>query len=317
MNGVPNPDQAPDPSLLDPAVTRAAMESPAALAEQLADVSATAMLTLWARASASQAPRPLLHDPAAVALVEQLRPILATLDAPIYRRLLTDDLPRTLVSYLALRARRFDAYARDFVHRFGSSTVIVDLGSGLDTRFARLDSGTGGAIRVVELDLPPLIELKRMLIPHHPRHVLLAGSVLDLAWMEELDRYDNARFLFLAEGLLMYLPEVGVKQLVLALAERFAGSELVAEVFSARWLRPPLNWLVASKLRRQFDFGDEATFHFGIEHSRSLEAWSPHLEWVDDWSFLDERDGPFALLSWLRHIRAIRQIQWVVHYRLG
>lgn len=316
------PDQPPSDGAVRPAPSPL-LSSPVApndvatadLAEKLSDVSATSVLTLWARAQGSRSPRPLLPDPAAEALVEQLRPAIARLDAPIYRPLPANDLPKMLVLYLTLRARRFDAYARDFVHRFGSrSTVVVNLGCGLDTRFARLDDGH---IRVVELDLPPVIDLKRSLLPAHPRHTLLAGSVLDHAWMDALDRYDNARFIFLAEGLFMYLPEAEVKQLVLALAARFPGSELVAEVFSSWWLRPPLDALVARKLRRQFQFGDEAMFRFGIENSRSLEAWSPRLELVDDWSFLDERVRALAPFRWLRHVRAIRQIQWVIHYRLG
>lgn len=285
------------------------------LVEKLGDVSATSLLTLWARALGSQSSQPILPDPAAEALVAQLRPAIVEQEAPIYHQLLADDLPPTLVSYLAQRARRFDTYARDFVYRFdSSSTVIVNLGCGLDTRFARLDDGH---IRVVELDLPPVIDLKRALLPDHPRHTLLAGSVLDSAWMDALDRYDNARFLFLAEGLLMYLPEEEVKGLLLAMAERFPGSELVAEVFSARWLRPPLDAIVARKLQGRFQLGGGAMFRFGIEDSRSLEAWSPHLELIDDWSFMDERTRAFAVFYWLRHVRAIRQIQWVIHYRLG
>ncbi len=234
------------------------------LTTALSAVSATALLTLWARATESRSADPLLDDPVAEAMVDQLRPLLATTDLPMHRRLVEDRLPPQLIPFLALRARYYDQMARDFCPRFPRA-AIVNLGCGLDTRFERLDDGE---IHVLDLDLPPMIALKQQLVAPHPRHPLLAASVTDLAWMEQLDRYDDGRFLFLAEGLLMYLPQDQVHRLVLALAERFPGSELVAEVFNVVWLRPPWRGWIETKMRRRLDFGQGAMFQSGLRSPR-------------------------------------------------
>ena len=280
---------------------------------QLSAVSKTALLTLWARAIETQSDDPIIVDAAAVALVEQLRPHLAKMEDPFYRRLVAGKLPPLLILTLSLRTQYYDQMARNFRLRFPRG-VIVNLGAGLDTRFERLDDGE---VRVIDLDLPPVIALKRQLIAEHPRHVLLPASVFDLAWMDALDRYDDRRFLFLAEGLLMYLPPDQVKRLVIALADRFPGSELVAEVFDARWLRPPWDKLTRRKLQRQLNFDQDAMFQFGLNSPQEMEEWDARLQFVDQWSFLDTNERKLGLYRWFRHIPMIRLIQYNVHYRLG
>src|SRR5262249_48480747 len=65
----------------------------------------------------------------------------------------------------------------------------------------------------------------RRRVPRGEREGLVAGSVLDDAWMDEVDASRGA--LFTAEGLLMYLELTDVEQLLGVLARRFPGQRLV------------------------------------------------------------------------------------------
>jgi methyltransferase (TIGR00027 family) len=296
------------------------METESHLAiEQLSALSNTALLTLWARALDAASHDPILDDPAAVQLVERLRPHLASLPTPFYRQLVTDHLPQLLITNLTLRAQYFDQMARKFLLRFPRA-VIVNLGAGLDTRFERLDA-TGerivDSVRVIDIDLPPVIALKEQLLTPHPRRQLLAASVLDHRWMESLDRYDGRRFLFLAEGLLMYLPTAEVRRLVLALANRFPGSELIADLFHGRWLRPPWRGWVTRKMQRQLHFDRDAAFDFGLDSPDAMTQWSSNIRFLSVWSTLDAHERKLGWLRWLRHIPLLRLAQYVVHYQLG
>jgi methyltransferase (TIGR00027 family) len=281
--------------------------------DQLSAVSNTALLTLWARAIEAQSADPALVDPTAITFTEQLLPYLKTEADPFYQQLAGNKIPRLLVLVLALRAAYFDQMARNFRQRFPRG-IIVNLGAGLDTRFERLDDGK---VRVIDLDLPPVISLKRQLSSPHPRHELMAASVLDFRWMDALDRYADPRFLFIAEGLLMYFPEHEVKHLVVTLANRFPGSEFAADVFHARWLRPPWREWVTYKLQRQLKFGPEATFRFGLDSPKGMEKWHPHIHFLGEWSFLDAPERKLGILRWFRHLRLLRHIQYMVHYQLG
>jgi methyltransferase (TIGR00027 family) len=280
--------------------------------QALSSVSNTALFTLWARAIEAQSDDPILVDRAAVAIVEKLRPHLAATTNPFYQQLVANQLDPRLAAGLALRAQYYDNMARSFRQRFPRG-MVINLGAGLDTRFERLDDGE---VRMVDLDLAPMIHLKRQLITEHPRHELRSASVLDPDWMDLLDRYDDRRFLFLAEGLFMYLPPEEVKRLVIALADRFPGSELVAEVFNGLWMRPPWRGFVSRKLRRHLKFDSDVAFHFGLDSPKEMESWDPRIHFLSVWSFLDAPERKLGLLRWFRYIPLLRLTQYNVHYQL-
>ncbi|TNE46024.1 MAG: class I SAM-dependent methyltransferase [Deltaproteobacteria bacterium] len=277
----------------------------------LSDVSATLLLTLYARAMESQSKNPILVDEKAVEWFERLRPLAAEAEGSLYRKVANDALPNMLKYTMSLRARHFDQKTRTFLQEHPDG-VVVNLGCGLDSRFFRLDDGS---LELFDLDLPDVIELKRKFVEETPRYKLLACSVLDHTWMEQLDR--SQPHLFLAEGLFMYLPLDEVRSLVLALQERFPGSELVCEVFNAKWLEGWRGRIMKRKLQRNMSMGEGAMFQSGLKDSRDMEAWSEGLELLGDWAFVDEDESKLGVIRWTRRFESMRKIQWVVHYRLN
>ena len=286
-------------------------ENPQPASIELSDVGATSLTTLYCRALESSSDSPVLSDPFAVALTRQLDPILRSSNAPLHRQLVERKVDSQLAVYVAMRARRFDAYAREFTERHPEG-VIVNLGCGFDTRFHRIDDGK---LRLFDLDRSEVIQKKRQLLSESDRYRFIEASVLDKGWMTELPS-PGIPALFLAEGLFMYLPLAGVKSLVLGLQEKFPGSELVAEVFSTRWLSPWLKWSIDWKLRRKFCFGKEARFLSGLRESSDMERWGAGIEFIDQWCALDEREPKIGIPRALRHFEFFRKVNWVVHYRL-
>jgi len=234
----------------------------------LSDVENTGLLTALCHAAESRSPSPLLHDPQAEAIARRLVPILASSPVPLHRRLARGRLRQALVVHLAMRARKFDEYARNFAERHPGG-YVVNLGCGLDTRFWRIDDGR---VRFRDLDLPEMIAFKRRLVDESDRYRLIGRSVLDARWMDEFATGESRPFLFLAEGLFMYLPPEGVRGLVLGLQERFPGSELVFEAVNAAWLRPSLKWMIDVKMRKELGLGREAGYRFGIRDGHELGA---------------------------------------------
>jgi len=107
----------------------------------------------------------------------------------------------------------------------------------LDTRFERV-AERNSQVEWYDLDLPDVIELRRKLVGgERERHHFLACSVLDNVWLDTVSAHRQRPFLFLAEGVFMYLTEAQVKSLVLRLREHFPGAELVFDAFSPimRW----------------------------------------------------------------------------------
>jgi O-methyltransferase involved in polyketide biosynthesis len=135
--------------------------------------------------------------------------------------------------------------------------------------------------------------------------------------MGPLLHFHNRPFLFLAEGVFMYLHQEDVKSLILKLQASFPNSELVAEVVNSFWLRKSLKWMINVKLQREFHLGKEATYNFGIKDSRDLESWHPGLKFLDEWSYVDEPEPKLGALRYFRHINLFRKTQWTIHYKLG
>lgn len=284
----------------------------AALERQLSSVSATAFITLFARAAETQTAQPILRDPQAVAIAEQLRPLLAQSERDLCRRLAAGRMEPMVVVTMAQRARRYDAYVRDFCVR-RPDAAIVSLGCGLDTRFSRVDDGR---LLFYDLDLPAMIDLKRTLLAEGARYQFIASSVLDFTWMDRLPAGGRA-CLFLAEGLFMYLMPAEVKNLVLELARCFPGCELVCEVFNNRWLRPPWKALVDRRMQGRLGFSADSVFRSGVDSERHFEPWAPAIQFLDDWSYFDDDEPKLRRYHWYRHVPLLRKTQWTLHYRLG
>ena len=279
----------------------------------LSDVAATGLLTAFCHAVESRSERPILKDSRMETIVDRLIPILARSPGKFHRLLARGRFRTDLVVYFAIRARKYDQYAKDFADRHLDGCV-VNLGCGLDTRFWRIDNGR---LHFYDLDLPEMITLKRELVPETDRYRFIAQSVLDSCWMDAVAAEPLRPFLFLAEGLFMYLPAAGVKALVVDLHARFPGSELAFETANARWLQPPLKWMMSIKMHRQLGLGKGADYSFGIRDAHEPETWSSGIRLLEEWDFLDEDEEKLGFLRRLRNWKVFSRSQWTVRYSLG
>ena len=106
---------------------------------------------------------------------------------------------------MALRIRQYDRDVVEFLSREPDG-IVVNLGCGLNDRRRRCDNGRA---RWFDLDLPEVIALRRRFLAETDRMRFIAASVLDSTWLDELPSGPGHKFLFVAEGLFMYLqPEV-------------------------------------------------------------------------------------------------------------
>ena len=75
--------------------------------------------------------------------------------------------------------------------------------------------------------------------------------------------------------------------------------------------------MINLKMQRELHMGPGATFEFGIRNSRDMEKWNSGIEFLDDWTYLDEPEPKIGWLRQLRHVELFRKTQWTVHYRLN
>lgn len=278
----------------------------------IGDVAATSLVTLYCHAIETSSKEPILDDPKSVEITARLDPIMSRSGNKLERTLAERKLDPRLVVHIAIRAKKYDKYVTDFLARFPDG-VVVNIGCGLDSRFLRIDNGR---VLFYDLDLPEVIDLKKRFFEETDRYRMIASSVLDYNWMSPISDHEGP-FMFMAEGVFMYLDGEDVKSLVLVLRKEFPGSELVCEVVNSIWLREPLKKILEQKMRHHVHLGKNAIFRSGIRNSREMEGWHEGIGLLDDWSYFDSDEKKLGWLKIFSRIGLFRYTQWTVHYLLG
>ncbi|MGH3166538.1 MAG: class I SAM-dependent methyltransferase [Trebonia sp.] len=185
--------------------------------DELGTIQSTLFIPLAARARATRGRHPLLHDPAAVRIAET-----ADFDSAY-------DWGRGGVWTSVVRTRIFDWWVRQFLAGHPEGTV-VELGTGLNTRFERTDNGT---VHWIDLDLPDTIALRRRFFADSGRRRMIAASLASEKWLDEVAALPGPYF-FVSDGVLTYLTEEDVTATLSRLARRFPGTRLAFDTYARR-----------------------------------------------------------------------------------
>jgi len=218
----------------------------------------TNLVTLYLRAHESRSQRPILGDHAAAEAVDRI-------DYD-FKRIHRSSLPASNQYLVALRAKQLDDWSADFLARHPDA-IVVHLGCGLDGRAFRL----APAGLWFDIDQPGVIELRRRLYDDTDRYRMIGSSVTDPQWLHEIPTGHPT--LVIAEGLLMYLWETDVRQLVVRVTDRFDSGEMLFDTL------PP----IAPRISKLFTKG---ITKWGIRDAREMEKWNPRLRFLEQTSVL-------------------------------
>ncbi len=214
---------------------------------RLGPVQQTLLITLSARARETRKRRPLLRDPKAVEMIESV-----DFDTAKYGK----DAGGSIV---VMRTSVLDSWVRAFLADHPQGTV-VELGCGLNTRFERVDNGT---VHWIDVDLPDTIELRRTFFDDTGRRRMIAASVLDEDWQQAVADSPGP-YLFVAEGVLVYLPEDDVLRALRGIAGRFPGALVAFDNYSSRSM--------AQQHKMATRRGMDARWAWSSDHPRELGA---------------------------------------------
>jgi len=245
----------------------------------LTGVSETALLTLRVRANEARRPDSIIDDPVAIELADAIDYDFAKFG--FARR-----------QDMALRALAYDRHTRRYLANHPRATVVA-LAEGLQTSFYRMNAaGVGDQFQWLTVDLPPMIELRRKLLPSSDRVRMCAQSALDFSWM---DRVDTEHGVFItAEGLLMYLQPDEALGLIAECAARFPGGQMMFDLPPAglaavhrRGLRTSLRYRVPPM-----------PFSLSVSDAANLANSVPGIRAVHDLPFPAGRGKVLNALMW-------------------
>jgi O-methyltransferase involved in polyketide biosynthesis len=174
-------------------------------------VQSTMLLAIYGRAKASRMFPDIMRDDEAIRIVDGMDYDFTQIDksyATEYGSLCC-----------LLRAKRLDERCLAYLRGHPNGTV-VNLGSGLDTTFSRVDNGE---VRWYNLDLPDAMAFRHRFIPAARRGGDIEKSMFDYTWLNEVE---TAGVFILAGGLFYYFEESRLRELITRIAEHFPRGEL-------------------------------------------------------------------------------------------
>ncbi|MBE1552563.1 O-methyltransferase involved in polyketide biosynthesis [Mycobacterium sp. OAS707] len=248
----------------------------------LTGVSETALLTLRVRANEARRPDSIIDDPVAIELADSIDYDFAKFG--FSRR-----------QDMALRAVAYDRHTRRYLTDHPKATVVA-LAEGLQTSFYRLDAaGVGDQFQWLTVDLPPMIDLRRKLLPARDRVRMCAQSALDFTWMDQVDA-EHGVFIT-AEGLLMYLQPDDALGLIAACAARFPGGQMMFDL-------PPAGLAAVHRrgMRTSFRYRvPPMPFSLSVSDAANLVSSVPGIRAVHDLPFPAGRGKVLNALLWTAH----------------
>lgn len=263
---------------------------------ELGDVQETLLIPLYFRAMESTRPNPLFRDQKATEILPTLEYDFSEFDQAWALR--NDVVIRTVI---------FDELVADFIKR-NPNGRIINLGAGLDARFYRLDNGS---IRWYDLDMPDSISLRKRFFPIGERNTLIAKSMFDTSWFDEVG--EEAKTLVVAEALFIYFDEPMIRDLFEQLLHRFAGAEIVFQSTSPS--------IVGRKASVPILRKTKAELKWGIASGRSLTKWNPDYEFLGEWSLVDRFPERWRWYRWVMRIphvgKYIREVMKITHLRFA
>ncbi|HZE37560.1 MAG TPA: class I SAM-dependent methyltransferase [Stackebrandtia sp.] len=271
----------------------------------LPDAMETSMIMLYGLAADARSAPSILADKVAAAAFDKVDYDLDRLKSKVVSG-------KSMRVKVAVRAKFFDGWTRDFLAAHDKATV-VQLGAGLDSRVWRIDPSP--EVQWFDVDLPGVVEAREQIFPGRDNYRLIPASVTDPQWLDEVPADDPV--LVVAQGVTMYLdPEAG-RAMFRRIAERFPSGTIVMDTHNAFGVRS-----VNRMLKRQF--GKEM-LTWPIEDEHELAEAVPNLRCVEVVSslspdLLDDLPprlvppGSRLMCRAVQHIRPLRTMSQYLRY---
>lgn len=175
----------------------------------------TLLITLHAKALDSRSKNTILHD-------KKAAEIASLIDYDFEK---VNGFGNNL---MVIRAKKLDTWLEEFLERYPNATVL-NLGCGLDTRVSRIIPPS--TVRWYDVDFPEVMEIRKHFYSNQNGYEMISSSITELDWLEQIPRTNPV--MVIAEGVLEYLTESEVKELLNRITSFFPHGQIAFDVMNS------------------------------------------------------------------------------------
>ncbi len=175
----------------------------------------TLLITLYAKALDSRSKNSILHDWKAEEMIQMI-----DYDFEKLKNFGND--------MMVIRAKQLDAWLSAFLKKHPDATIL-NLGCGLDTRYARINPPL--TVHFFDVDFPEVIQLRKFFFSNKKGYEMISSSVNETDWLHQIPK--DKPTMIIVEGMLEYLTAVEVKDLLNRLTTYFPNGQIAFDVMNA------------------------------------------------------------------------------------
>jgi len=175
---------------------------------------------------------------------------------------------------MCIRAKLIDDYVKKFLSD-NKNSVALHLGCGLDSRYYRIKNNN---VDWYDIDFREVIDIRQNFFSENTKYHMIASSVTESEWMEKIPQ-NGDNYIIIAEGLLMYLKESEIKQLLERLKKKIGVYTLIFDAYSV---------LTANTANMHPSLKKTgAKINWGINNPQDLENWRLGIKFDGEKYFTD------------------------------
>lgn len=166
---------------------------------------------------------------------------------------------------LAIRSKAFEEMLDKYLKQYPDA-VVLQFGCGLSDRSHRYAAKINQGLSFYDVDFPDMIALRKHFYAESDHYKMIASDLSNYTWINEIPEEQRKQpFIFVAEGVSLYLSEKEMKDLFAFLKENFPGCIVLMDAYSKRNLR-----LTGLYLKYKFN----ADVKFSNDDPLKISRWS-------------------------------------------
>ncbi|MEI0699158.1 class I SAM-dependent methyltransferase [Brachyspira intermedia] len=251
-------------------------------------VSETLLITLWAKAEESKREDSIIKDYKSIEISKEIN----------YDFSKFKNSKGTQVG-TCIRTKIIDDIIKDIIEKSSAeSFTIINLGAGLDTRVSKFIKDN---IYWYDIDFEDVILLRKQFfkeLENNKNYECISSSILDYRWIKNIKV--RGTVIIISEGVLMYIEENYIKELIEKLSENFINSHFIFDTIPT----------ISAKNTKLHETVKEtaAVFRWGLDIPSDIEKLSSHIRFINSYNYADYFKNRWGLMAILRHLPFVKNM---------